>query len=133
MHFFRERFAGAAFIRRALVAGILGLVGGVTIASAQELNSEDPLIRQLNAGETKSRALQRQIKTDSSALGSYRVADLFGESDEEKAARLQHEQAQDGSIGNLRQRVDDLENSLRRSTGAVEELGHRINELNSRI
>ncbi|HTK79079.1 MAG TPA: tol-pal system protein YbgF [Rhizomicrobium sp.] len=134
MHFFRERFAGAAFTRPMLMAGVLALFAGVTVASAQEAKSQDPLVRQLNAADARSRALQTQVTRDAATtISSYRVADLFGESDEEKAARLQHEQAQDGSIGSLRQRVDDLENSLRRTTGAVEELSHRINELNSRI
>jgi tol-pal system protein YbgF len=63
----------------------------------------------------------------------YRVADIFGESDEEKAARLQHEQSQDSSINYARQRVEDMENSLRRLTGQMEQLDHRITELNNRI
>src|ERR1700742_2011132 len=68
--------------------------------------------------------------------GSYQVADLFGESDEEKQARLvaqQHEDAQDASIRYLRQRNQDLENSVRRLTGQVEDLDHRISEQNARM
>lgn len=68
--------------------------------------------------------------------GSYRVADLFGESEEEKAARLQqmqHEQAQDSSINYWRQRGQDLENTVRRLTGQLEEQDHRVDELNTRI
>ena len=64
------------------------------------------------------------------------MADIFGESDEEKAARLaaqQHEQAQDSSISYLRQRNDDLENTVRRLTGQLEQLDHRVTELNGRI
>lgn len=70
------------------------------------------------------------------ADGSYLMAGLFGESDEEKAERLQlmqHEQAQDSSIRYLRQRNDDLENTIRRLTGQIEDQDHRITELNTRI
>lgn len=68
--------------------------------------------------------------------GSYRVADLFGESEEEKQARLlaqQHEDAQDASIRYLRQRNQDMESTIRRLTGQIEELDHRISEQNSRM
>ncbi|HVZ91043.1 MAG TPA: tol-pal system protein YbgF [Rhizomicrobium sp.] len=59
-------------------------------------------------------------------------AGLFGESDEEKAARI-HEQNQDASISDLTQRVHDLEESLRRATGQNESLSHQVQELNDRI
>jgi tol-pal system protein YbgF len=68
--------------------------------------------------------------------GSYVMADLFGESEEEKAERLrlyQQEQSQNSSISYLRQRNDDLENTVRRLTGQIEQLGHRIDEQNARI
>lgn len=55
------------------------------------------------------------------------LAGIFGESDEEKAARLavqQREQAQDASLANLTQRVSDLEHTLRQLTGQLEEAGH---------
>ena len=53
-----------------------------------------------------------------------RVSGLFGDSDEEIAARKQHEDAQDASIANLSQRVSDLEHSLRQLTGQLEEANH---------
>ncbi|HXC55987.1 MAG TPA: tol-pal system protein YbgF [Rhizomicrobium sp.] len=62
-----------------------------------------------------------------------RVAGLFGESDEEKAARLQHEADQDGQISRLNDKVRDLEDSVRNLTGTNEELSHRIGELNDKI
>ena len=79
-----------------------------------------------------------QAKTASADLpvGSYRVADLFGESDEQKAERLrlyQQEQSQNSSINYLRTRNDDLENTVRRLTGQIEQLDHRIAEQNARI
>ncbi|GAA0576151.1 tol-pal system protein YbgF [Rhizomicrobium electricum] len=64
------------------------------------------------------------------------VRGLFGESDEEKAARLKAEQRendQDSGIAEMRQRISDLENALRQSTGQNEVLAHQIQELSLRI
>ena len=64
------------------------------------------------------------------------VAALFGESDDEKAARLQreqHEADQDAAIAELKRRVRDLELSLQQATGQNELLSHRLQELNERI
>ncbi len=60
-------------------------------------------------------------------------ADLFGESDEEKAAREQHENGQDAAIQTLNQRVRDLEDTLRQLTGDNEALTHRVQELSDKI
>ncbi|HEY1962683.1 MAG TPA: hypothetical protein VGG69_09705, partial [Rhizomicrobium sp.] len=68
---------------------------------------------------------QMRVPAAGLPAGSYRVAELFGESDEEKAARLrqlQLEQSQNSSISYLRQRNDDLENTVRRLTGQIEQL-----------
>ena len=62
-----------------------------------------------------------------------RVAGLFGESDEEKAARLQREDAQDAQLRELANKVRDLEDSVRNLTGQNEELSHRVTELNAKI
>jgi tol-pal system protein YbgF len=59
-------------------------------------------------------------------------AGLFGESDEEKAARI-HEQNQDAAIADLKQRVQDLEDSLRQATGQNESLAHQVQQLNDKI
>jgi len=59
-------------------------------------------------------------------------AGLFGESDEEKAAR-QHEKDQDASIADLTQRVHDLEQSLSRATGDNESLAHQVQVLNDKL
>lgn len=61
------------------------------------------------------------------------IAALFGESDEEKAARQQKEDNQDMAIQALTQRVHDLEDSLRRATGQNEALVHQIQQLNDKI
>jgi tol-pal system protein YbgF len=61
---------------------------------------------------------------------------LFGESDEEKAARLkaeQHEADQDAAIADLRQRLQDLESALRQSTGQAETLQGQLRQLTDRV
>ena len=67
-----------------------------------------------------------------SLAGSPARAGLFGESDEEKAARI-HEQTQDASIADLTQRVHDLEESLRQSTGRNEALAHQMQQLSDKL
>jgi tol-pal system protein YbgF len=61
------------------------------------------------------------------------LAGLFGESDEEKAARQQHEDNQDAQIADLKQRLHDLEQSLQQLTGQNEQLGHRVQELRAKL
>jgi len=64
------------------------------------------------------------------------VRGLFGESDEEKAARLKAEQRendQDAAVAELRQRVQDLENALRQSTGLSETLQGQVHQLTDRL
>jgi tol-pal system protein YbgF len=73
------------------------------------------------------------METQASARGYVRVADLFGESDEEKAARQQHEDAQDAQLRTLNDKVRDLEETISRLTGQNEELSHRISELSDKI
>lgn len=62
-----------------------------------------------------------------------RLASLFGESDEEKAARQQHEDNQDQAVQSLNQKLRDLEETLRQQTGQTEVLSHRIQELNEKL
>jgi tol-pal system protein YbgF len=61
------------------------------------------------------------------------MAALFGESDEEKAARQQHEDNQDLATQALSQRVRDLEETLRQLTGQNEALTHQIQELTAKV
>ena len=61
------------------------------------------------------------------------LADLFGESDEEKAARLQKEQGQDDAINALNNRVRDLEDTIRHLTGENETLSHHVQELDDKL
>lgn len=73
------------------------------------------------------------VERSESTAGFTRVAGLFGESDDEKAARLQREQNQDDTINQLNSKVRDLEETIRNLTGENETLGHRVDELNDRI
>lgn len=94
-----------------------------------------------NAGPTAAErahmdALARQLGDDDAQSQSVQTADLFGPSDAEKAAAAaaaQHEQAQDTSIATLNQRAGDIEDSLRRLTGQIEVLNHRLDEMDQRI
>lgn len=70
-------------------------------------------------------------------------AQLFGESDKDKAARLQHEADQDAQLQQipplqdrlreLSDRIQSLESSLQRATGNEESLGHQIQLLQDKI
>jgi len=60
------------------------------------------------------------------------LAGLFGETDDEKAARLR-EDNQDAQIADLTRRIHDLEQSLQQLTGQNEQLGHRVQELRDKL
>jgi tol-pal system protein YbgF len=67
-------------------------------------------------------------------------AQLFGESDEEKAARQAHEDGQDAQITQMGNRVQELEDKVRsltdtlaNATGANEQLAHQIQDLRQKI
>lgn len=67
-------------------------------------------------------------------------AQLFGESDEEKAARQAHEDGQDNQINQVSGRVQQLEDrvrsltqSLSNATGTNEELAHQIQDLRQKM
>ena len=62
-----------------------------------------------------------------------RVAGLFGESDEERDARLQHEHDQDDAISRLNDKLRDLEDSVRSLRGDNEDLSHRLSELSDKL
>ena len=77
----------------------------------------------LGAAAVKPPATQQRVQ----------LADLFGESDEEKAARAQKEQNQDDAINGLNAKVRDLEDTIRNLTGQNEALTHRVQELDEKI
>ena len=103
---------------RTLRLGAMGLMGAAMIAALGL-----PARAALSAATPPHRVEQPRY---------VRVAGLFGESDEEKAAR-QREQAQDASIASLTRRVSDLEHSLRDLTGQLEQANHRATVLQQRL
>lgn len=102
-------------------------VASVMIAASGAFASDaPPLVKKLSPDQV-------QMRLDARKAQGVRVAQLFGESDDEKAARQQHEDSQDARISELSRRVNDLEGSLQRMTGEVEELGHRLDLANQHM
>jgi tol-pal system protein YbgF len=118
----------------AATAGIVVCAAAWNPAAGQSgTPTQDELAQRVAAAQTETDRLSADTTALSAKTGGVQVAQLFGESDEDKAARLQHEQAQDSSLATLNQRVNDLDDSLRRLTGQIEELDHRIGEQNERM
>src|SRR6202789_1344624 len=113
--------------RLRLAAATLVLCLGAMPASADGPTS---------AEQAHMSALSQQLGDDDAQSQSVQTAALFGPSDEEKAAAAaaaQHEQNQDANIARLNQNVGDLQDQLRKLTGEIEVLNHRIDELDQRI
>ncbi len=109
------------------------MVARLPAGAQQGVSSLDDLARRLAVAQSEADRLSADTAALSARAGGTQVAQLFGESDEEKAARLQREQAQDSSLATLSQRVNDLDDTMRRLTGEIEELDHRLNEQNERM
>ncbi len=83
-----------------------------------------------------ARRLGKDLSEDGRPAKGTRFAGLFGQSDEDKAAAeaaRQHEIAQDSNIQSLMQRMQDLENTVRRLTGQNEALGYKVEELRTAL
>lgn len=121
--------------RRLRIVILAAFAGGILAGAAAAQTSSLPQSLQARVANAQAGTGQvsRKLASVSSDAGGTKVAQLFGESDEEKAARLQREQAQDSSLATLNQRVNDLDDTLRRMTGQIEELDHRLNEQNERM
>jgi tol-pal system protein YbgF len=123
-------------LRRGIACSVtlagLGFVGMVAVASGHDMGGPS-LVRELTPQDIQSRALASKVANQEESSGAYQVAQLFGESDQERAVRLQHEQWQDTSVTYLRQHAGDLERTVQRLTGDVEQLEHRVDQLNSRL
>lgn len=105
------------------VAGLLCALAAAQAGETQPAPSVS-LDTQLSSAQAQADQLAGRAAGD-----QIRVAQLFGESDEAKAARQQHEQAQDSSIAGFNQRMADVEDTLRRLTGQMEQLDHRLTEM----
>ena len=120
---------------RSVISAVLA-AGWLLSGSAGAQVPGNDLSGRVRAAEAQSQRLSYQVDNIAAETGETRVAAIFGESDEDKAARLaaeQREQAQSSSIATLNQRVGDLEQTLRRLTGQIEELDHRVNEFNDKL
>lgn len=123
---------------RAMVVPMVLMAGAVFAvpASADQAGDIRALNARLAADLADAQTLEHRIAADNMRARAIQVADLFGESDEEKAAEAaaaQREQAQDSSLATLNQRANDLEETLRRLTGQIEVLDHRVSEFDQRI
>ena len=92
---------------------------------------------QLSAADRAEMAKLSQGLADDNATGQpIQTADMFGPSDEEKAAAAaaaQHVKDQDANIATLNQRQNDIEDQIRRLTGQIEVLNHRLDEIDQRL
>ncbi|HWA31136.1 MAG TPA: tol-pal system protein YbgF [Rhizomicrobium sp.] len=115
---------------------IIGVSAGAAgaLADVQMAATDAPKVaRKLNPDEMQARAARWFASDQPQQVQAVRVAGLFGESDDEKAARLAKEQAQDASIAQLNQQVSDLQDSVRRLTGQIEMLSHKLSDANARM
>ncbi|MGN6516537.1 MAG: tol-pal system protein YbgF [Rhizomicrobium sp.] len=101
------------------VIAALGIGAGAVSAVADVQTGGSRVVRKMEANEVRARTIQ--------------VAGLFGESDDEKAARLAHEQNQDTQINQLNQQVSDLQETVRRLTGQMEQLNHKLSDANAHM
>ncbi len=128
----RKRIPILAF----LVLGLPLTAAGYVFPARAAATHTEALNARLAADRARADALEKRLAADRARLEGIQIADLFGPSDEEKAAAAaaaQREDTQDSNISNLRQRADDLEESLRRLTGQIEMLEHRLDETNQSI
>jgi len=117
----------------AMLGVAVGAVGALADVHVGQVASAPKIARKLDANEVQARILPAQMMALQQKPSLVRTAALFGESDEEKAAREAKEQSQDAAIQQLNQKVNDLEDTVRRLTGQNEQLDHRLSDTNSRI
>jgi tol-pal system protein YbgF len=121
-----RRFAFVAVLACGVSVGTNAGADDATAAANLRMTRDQATLQSLDA---KMSSVQRRAQR-------LQVADLFGPSDEEKAAAAaaaQHVQAQDANIATLNQRASELEESMRRLTGQIEVLNHRLDDMDQRI
>ncbi|HEY2445684.1 MAG TPA: tol-pal system protein YbgF [Rhizomicrobium sp.] len=126
----------SVFYRYLAIGAALCALNCGAAASDPAPTSLEALKLRISAAEAHAALLSGDSDHIAARTDQTKLAQLFGESDEEKAARQQHEQAQDSGIAALNQRIQDLadvDDSLRRLTGQIEQLDHRLTEMNERI
>lgn len=118
----------AAIAALGISAGAVGALANVNAANVTTRPA-----RKLEADEVQAHAFAAHLKAVQQKGVYMRTAALFGESDEERAAREAKEQSQDAAIQQLNQKVNDLQDTIRRLTGQNEQLDHRLSDTNARI
>lgn len=116
----------------AILGVCMGTAGALADVGSSALKAPK-LAREVEASRVQSHAAGWSGSTTRQEVQPVRVAGLFGESDDEKAARLAKEQAQDASIAQLNQQINDLQATLRQLTGQVEMLSHKLSDANARM
>ncbi len=117
-------------------AALLCGLSSVAVAANDGTDGASAAKTRLAADQAQLQSLELQVSNVQHRAKRLQVADLFGPSDEEKAAAAaaaQREQSQDSNIATLNQRAGELEDSLRRLTGQIEVLNHRLDEMDQRI
>ena len=127
----RERMKSLSFAASLALGVPVSLMAPLVLPQSHAMAGIFDKDEDINA---ESRRLSRDLGDDSRS--GTRYAGMFGPSDEEKAAEeaaRQRENAQDSGIQSLNQRVQDLENTVRRLTGQNEQLGHQVDELRTAL
>lgn len=121
----------SALFKASLALAVLAGVSSASAAQSPSQHETRTLVRRLDPADLQARMQRHTGQHALARAGFVQVAGLFGDSDADRA-REQHEQSQDTIISTLNQRVGDLEDSVRRLTGHVEELEHRVREQQTR-
>jgi hypothetical protein len=120
---------------RLLIALLAPLALTLSVAGAAAQDDAAAQAR-LTRDQADTARLQQDLSNNASRPETTQTADIFGPSDEEKAAAAaaaQREQNQDQGLATLNQRAGDIEESLRKLTGEIEVLNHRLDEMDQRM
>jgi tol-pal system protein YbgF len=122
---------------RLLIAILTPLALALSVAGATAQDDAAAAAQaRLSRDQADTARLQHDLTDYASRPEPTQTADIFGPSDEEKAAAAaaaQREQNQDQSLAGLNQRAGDIEESLRKLTGEIEVLNHRLDEIDQRM
>ncbi len=106
------------------------------LAASDDTDTLSAAKTRIAADEVRVETLELNLASTRQRARAIETADLFGPSDDEKAAAeaaAQREQTQDSNIAALNQRASALEDSIRKLTGDIEVLNHRLDEMDLHI
>ena len=110
--------------------------GAPALAANNDNDAVSAAKARITADEVRVQSLEMHLASAQQRTRAIETADLFGPSDDEKAAAeaaAQREQTQDSNIAALNQRASALEDSIRKLTGDIEVLNHRLDEIDLHI